>query len=370
MAQPGMLRAIIDTIPDQIYIKDTESRFILCNQAVTVNAGTNDTAELIGKTDFDFFPPEDAKVYFEDEQTLMKQGIPLINHEEKIVNKNTGEVSWNLTTKIPYFDDNGKLLGLIGINRDISQRKKVEKALEESEILLRELNATKDKLFSIIAHDLKNPFSSIIGFSEMLMEAAGDLDPNRVKEYSEAIYSAANQTLQLLENLLQWARMQQNSVVFERTDNRFRDLSVDALAMVAVSAVRKDIRLLNEIPPELVVRVDKNMMNALMRNLLCNAIKFTHPGGMVKLSAVVLDGEIRVSVSDTGIGMSAEKIKALFLVGSNVSTRGTGNEKGTGLGLILCKDFVTKHGGRIWVESEEGKGSTFFFTIPLISSTT
>jgi len=360
----GLLKAIIDNIPDQIYFKDTESRFLLCNPAVTINAGTDNTDELIGKTDFDFFPVEDAEKYFESEQALMRNFTPLINHEEQIVNKRTGEVHWNLTTKIPYKDQDGNLLGLIGINRDITDIKKAEKILEENEARLKELNAAKDKFFSIIAHDLKSPFNAITGFSQLLVELVQEKKYDGIEEYAGIIENASQLARDLLMNLLDWSRSQTGRMEFFPESIEIVSLINEVVGLLSVMAHQKKITIVKNLPEKAIVFADKPMISTVLRNLISNAIKFTKNEGKVVVFAEQKEDELFVTITDDGVGIKKEAIEKLFRIDVNYSTEGTHNEKGTGLGLILCKEFVEKHGGKIWIESEEGKGTKMSFALP------
>jgi two-component system sensor histidine kinase/response regulator len=230
---------------------------------------------------------------------------------------------------------------------------------------LNELNASKDKFFSIIAHDLKNPFNTIIGFSDMMKESIRLNDPATFYEYTEMINTSAIQTLRLLENLLEWANSQRGNLSFTPVPVNLSEIVKDEFIMVDEMATGKNIELKSFIPETLTFVADKNMIRTILRNLITNAVKFTHKNGQVQVNAINYNDNIEISVSDNGIGMSKETIAKLFRIDANLSTRGTENEKGTGLGLFLCKEFAEKHNGNIWVESEEGKGSTFKFLLPL-----
>jgi signal transduction histidine kinase/ligand-binding sensor domain-containing protein len=227
-----------------------------------------------------------------------------------------------------------------------------------------ELNASKDKFFSIIAHDLKNPFSSIIGFSEILKEeiAAGDLES--FEEHVEIINVSAVQTLRLLENLLEWANSQTGKIIFKPLPVNLSELFNEEFKLLNDMSIAKSIELKWSAPDDLIVVADKNMLKTILRNLISNALKFTHKNGKVDVKAKIDNSHLEISVSDTGIGMKRDTIDKLFRIDANLSTIGTEEEKGTGLGLILCKEFIEKHGGKIWVESELGKGSVFKFVIP------
>jgi signal transduction histidine kinase len=236
-------------------------------------------------------------------------------------------------------------------------------ALKTSE--LQELNVSKDKFFSIIAHDLKNPFNSIIGFSEMLKEEINSGDLNNSGKYAGMIYDSANQTFRLLENLLEWANSQRGKILFTPVQIDLGELIKDEFIIAGDLASGKNIELKSYITDSFTIVADKNMIRTIMRNLITNAVKFTHKNGMVKVNAVICKNYLEISVSDSGIGMSKETMAKLFKIDANLSTRGTENERGTGLGLFLCKEFADKHNGKILVESEEGKGSTFKLLLPL-----
>ncbi len=249
---------------------------------------------------------------------------------------------------------------------DISDRKKTEEKLRQNETRLIELNATKDKFFSIIAHDLKNPFNSILGFSEMLKLEAKHLENSSIGNYASLINTASRYTYQLLENLLTWARMQNGTVPFSPRSLIVEQLVRDEFEIARPNAGQKKITLTSDVPKSLIIGADENMFRNILRNLVSNAVKFTPKGGEVHLSAEVVDAAVVISVTDNGVGMKPDDIEKLFKIETNFSTRGTESEKGTGLGLLLCKEFVEKHGGKIWIESKEGIGSKFSFTIPAL----
>ena len=240
---------------------------------------------------------------------------------------------------------------------DLTPRKKLENQLVE-------MNATKDKFFSIIAHDLKSPFNSIIGFSSLLKEEPLNLEKHEIVQFAGAIHKTATGTLHLLENLLDWSLMQQGRIFFEPKEADLSNIAHEIVEQKLNQAIAKRIEIVNLIPKNLMVTVDENMFKAVFRNLVENTIKFTLPGGKVEINAQNAGNNILVSVTDDGVGIKTENIEKLFKIETGFSTPGTRNEKGTGLGLILCREFIEKHNGKIWVESTEGKGSTFYFIIP------
>ncbi len=258
----------------------------------------------------------------------------------------------------------GKSVGRVWSFRDITERRNAIQALYESEARLSELNATKDKFFSIIAHDLKSPFNSIVGFSNILVEQIREQDYDGIEEYAEIILQSSQKAMNLLTNLIEWSRTQSGRMDFNPEYIEIGTLINEVLELSNAAALHKSIILLKEQPRHITIFLDKDMISSVIRNLLSNAIKFTNPGGKIVIKAELTGQELMVSVSDTGIGIDKFYLSKLFKVDENYSIPGTQNEKGTGLGLVLCKEFVEKHKGKIWAESEPGIGSQFIFTIP------
>jgi signal transduction histidine kinase/Tfp pilus assembly protein PilF len=231
---------------------------------------------------------------------------------------------------------------------------------------LQELNATKDKFFGIIAHDLKNPFNAILGFSDLLVTSGYQYNQERTLEIVGIINSSAQNAYKLLENLLEWSRSQTGGINYNPKNLAFKNLVIENENLCKNLLEEKNISITHDIPNNLMVYADQNMLNAILRNLITNAIKFTHKGGNITITSIIQNTEIIITVSDTGIGMNEDTRNKLFNIHEKISILGTEKENGTGLGLILCKEFVAKQGGKIWVESELGRGSDFKFSIPLI----
>lgn len=491
--EDGLLHTLIDSMPDWIYIKDRDSRYILTNKHLARNHGINNPAEMRGLTDYDYYPEETARVFFEDEQRIMKGGTPLINQEERLMDPGGREVILS-TTKIPFFDADGEVAGLVGIGRDISAQKEDRERLKElslvasgtenvvvimdregnfkwankgfesrygrtleefigekgsnlkessskveiKEILeevrstgkaytytsrtqdhesrdawyqtnitpilgsdgklssmflidsditalkkadlkikqqkyelesqrdqLKNLNASKDRLFSIIAHDLKNPFQSIIGFSEILREDFRALKMNQVEEYLECIHTSSTTAYDLLYNLLEWARSQTQSVKIKPVQIVAKDLCNEIFELYSAQAKAKQIHLKNRLNPELRLLADQNMLNTVIRNLVANGLKYTAPGGTITISGAVNEQMVDIKVSDTGVGMEDEKVKTLFSLEKGKSTPGTSGELGTGLGLLVCFEFLKLNKGSFRVDSKLGEGSAFTISLPL-----
>lgn len=256
---------------------------------------------------------------------------------------------------------------------EIEERKKTEEKLRNSQERLKELNSTKDKFFSIIAHDLKEPFSNLIGFSELLIRNVDNYDVEKVKQFVYHINSSSQQGYRLLKNLLDWSRSQTGRIKWNPQMIALKEFVDTSLEIPKGRAIKKYIAIENQIHRDIKVYIDAHLIETVIRNLVSNAIKFTHQGGKIQIQAIDCEkqqsdkeegGMIEVAVSDNGVGIHPDDQKKLFRLDVSHSTTGTNNEIGTGLGLILCKEFVEKHNGKIRVESQEGKGATFRFTLP------
>lgn len=237
--------------------------------------------------------------------------------------------------------------------------------LVAAETNLIKLNNAKDKFFSIIAHDLKNPFNALLGFSETLIHKYNDLSREQIYTYIDIINKSATSLYQLLENLLEWSKSQTGNINYIPEKFQVKEVADREIFNLIPAANRKNISIQTEISPNITAFADKNIISAVIRNLLNNAIKFTFYDGTILISARETRKKVEVSVSDNGVGISKVAKKKLFSLDYNVTTTGTNDEKGTGLGLLLCKEFVEKSGGTLWVDSKPGKGSTFTFTIPV-----
>jgi signal transduction histidine kinase/ligand-binding sensor domain-containing protein len=247
-----------------------------------------------------------------------------------------------------------------------NQKILLEKLVAVKTSELYELNASKDKFFSIIAHDLKNPFNNIIGFSGLLQEEIRSGDHERNKLYADSINNSAVQTLSLLDNLLEWAKSQTGKTLYNPQPVQLNELINEECTMLTELAKSKNIEFKRSFPDNLTIMADRNMIKTVLRNLISNAIKFTHKNGKIEVKAIADHQKVEISVIDSGMGMSGDTIARLFKIDSDLSTPGTENEKGTGLGLVLCKEFIEKHGSMLLVESELAKGSIFRFSLPLI----
>jgi two-component system, sensor histidine kinase and response regulator len=251
------------------------------------------------------------------------------------------------------------------LNQELVERQIAEEALKKSEIRLKELNATKDKFFSIIAHDMKNPFTSLLGSTELLSGNINNLDPEGIKKLVQILSDSAKSGYAILQNLLDWSRSQTGMITYNPERFDLKNLIDVNISVLMISAAKKEINLFSGVEEAMIIYADKNLINTVLRNLISNAIKFTQRFGTVEVNALLKGYEVIISVKDTGIGIAEENIEKLFRIDIKYTRPGTDKEQGTGLGLKLCKEFVELQNGRIWVESVVNKGSEFLFSIPL-----
>ncbi len=242
----------------------------------------------------------------------------------------------------------------------------VENALEKRRLKqeLQRLNADKDKFFSIISHDLRNPLSGLMGYAELMVYRGHTYPPEKIQEHADNILSAAKNINNLLENLLHWSRIQTGRITYQPTVVDLYQEAKNTVLLYQANAEEKDIILLSTIEPSITAYADRNMVDMVIRNLVSNAIKFTDTGGAIKVLAEDKGTTVEVMVSDTGVGMHEEQIQSLFKIDVFQTTMGTNNEIGSGLGLILCREMVEQNNGTIWVESEPHRGTTFHVSLP------
>lgn len=257
----------------------------------------------------------------------------------------------------PVIGADGTHYGRIYTFHDITDRKNIEKQLIQ-------LNSDKDRFISILAHDLRSPFNNLLGLSELLTENLSKFSSEEIKTIVSTIYETAQKTFSLLEDTLLWASFQSKKITFSPLPTNTSTIIEEVIEILEPVAKFKDIEIKTNLNEELRTNIDIYMFKAILRNLISNAIKFTNKNGRIDISAVHTDSKIIIKVSDNGVGMKQETIDKLFNFSPVNSSKGTANESGTGLGLMLCKEFIDKHRGKIWVESTLGKGTTVRFSIP------
>jgi PAS domain S-box-containing protein len=269
-----------------------------------------------------------------------------------------------------YTENDVKLLMSIGSQIAIAiERKKAEEEILLKNELLQAINAEKDKFFSILAHDLRGPLSAFVAATQILTEEIQSMNLEEIREISVSMKESATNIYSLLENLLEWSRLQRGVMDFVPEKFNIRREIKECIDVLSESARKKEIVINFSIPPDLDIIADKHMFDTVTRNLVSNAIKFTPTGGNIQVEVLTnTNNETEIHITDSGIGMTAELKNKLFHINEKTSREGTDGEPSTGLGLLLCKEFVEKHDGKIWAESEAGQGSTFYFTIPVVES--
>jgi len=248
--------------------------------------------------------------------------------------------------------------GRIWTFHDITERKEIEKQLIQ-------LNSDKDRFISILAHDMRSPFNSLLGFSYLLRKNIESYPLDKIKNMVDTIYKTLQSTLKLLEDTLLWANLKSQNFTFRPGMVNIHEIISEVVQFLNHSNQLKKISIENKVGSETEVFADVYMIKAILRNLISNAIKFTNLGGTVSISVVDEKTKMIFRISDNGVGIEPERIKDMFRFSAYKSTRGTGNEKGTGLGLLLCKEFIEKHDGKIWMESQINKGTDVYFTLPI-----
>jgi PAS domain S-box-containing protein len=296
--------------------------------------------------------------------TLLKSETRESSLIEKRYLTSKGEILWALTTVSLMSDFEGKPLYFIVQVQDITKRKKNEEQILMYTEELKNLNAAKDKFFSIISHDLRSPFNSLLGLTEFITHSYDEMNPSEIRSSILNIYNSAQQVYNLILNLLEWSMLQSGRLKVEKSVINLAELGVEIINLYRENANNKQLELVNNINDKILVYADKYMIDTIVRNFVSNSIKFTNPGGKIIIKGIINGDNAEVSVTDTGIGISHENQKNLFRIDEQYRRDGTASEKGTGLGLILCKEFIEKNSGVLWVESEEGKGSRFSFTVP------
>ncbi len=250
------------------------------------------------------------------------------------------------------------------VEENAKQFVELNQQLEESQTRLEDLNASKDKFFSIIAHDLINPISAFKQMTKMLSDDFDDITLKELREILGAMKTTSHLLYELLDNLLNWSRAQTGKIQYNPDNYDISKVASETLQVLKLQAEKKNIKLINEVPPETYAYFDRNMISTVIRNLVSNSIKFTNENGFVKVYVRPNDDFLQILVEDNGLGMSPEVQEKIFKIDESFTQLGTAEEKGTGLGVILCKEFMTYHKGNLSVESEEGVGSKFILSIP------
>lgn len=324
--------------------------------------------EIIGNPVFKVFHPDEHGKVLQKFQDFLENPAKSPPWEFRKITKH-GKVIWVSETVQFMLDQRNEPI-IILVCENITERKWAEDVLNKYMRELENLNKAKTKFFSIIAHDLCNPFAGILGIAELLeikLQNSNELSVSQCLHYSKLIHTSAKSGFTLLENLMQWALTQSGNIEYNPRRLSIATQISQAISVVTSNAFNKNISIEYDKAENQFVYADEILLNTVLRNLLTNAIKFTHKSGKIRVSTRIENNILLVSISDTGIGIDPMNLEKIFRIDTRFSNTGTNKEKGTGLGLILCKEFVEKQGGTIWVESELGQGSTFTFTLPLVN---
>jgi PAS domain S-box-containing protein len=355
-----LLSHTIESLTECVIIIDTSDRIVYVNEAFQKTYGyTQD--ELVGQSINFVGLAESNKI--KSLQMVISEG----SWRGELLNCRKDGTEFPVSAALSQvLDENGEIVALVGVTIDITERRNAEVQLKKYADEFRLANDAKDRLFSIISHDLRSPFNSILGLTQLLAEQYGIFTEEERISAVRDIHESSERAFALLENLLTWARTQTRGINVIAGDFKLSDIATQQLEILKNTADAKGIKLSSTVSPDIAVHADEDMIKTVLINLISNAIKFTPEGGSVKLSASRWDKMIQTTVSDNGIGIAGEDSVKLFSLNTSYSTPGTANEKGTGLGLLICKEFVERNGGTIRVESEKGKGSRFIFTLPAV----
>jgi PAS domain S-box-containing protein len=356
------LDTIIETAPALIFVKDIHKKFKLVNKNFLEFFNTTNEA-ILNRDNAELISKNNQWLADEEDDAVINDKISFKNIEREITLPN-GKKVWLNINKAPLIDGEGRTKGIVGITDDITQRILFQEALIKTQKELEELNNNKNRFFSIIAHDLKGPFTSMLGFSEFLVNDFDELTEEERKEFLKNINSTIKSVLELINNLLDWSRIQFKKIDFTPKEVFLQPIVESVFYSLKIAASNKKILLKNNLPDGIKIFADDNMVETVIRNLVNNSIKFTNENGFVEVSAEDRQTDVQIKITDNGVGMSKEIADNLFKIDVNVSRKGTYAEKGTGLGLLVCKEFIDKHKGNIHVQSEENKGSTFLITLP------
>ncbi len=353
-----------------IWEVDNEGLYTYVNPIVKEVMGY-DPEEIIGKKYFyEFFAEKDKEQLTKQAFDTFKRQVKFKDYINTNKHKDGREIILS-TSGVPVYNAENKMIGYRGIDVDITKRKRDEEEIKLKNEELNKINSEKDKFFSIIAHDLRSPLNGFVNLTELMSLRTSEFTTEEITKYSKLLHNSGLNLSNLLDNLLKWSMMQRGTLACRLQNLNINTLIQDNIDSISTKALQKEIEIRYLSNTSICVLADKNMTDTVLRNLLTNAVKFTYRGGKIDISFFELnESTIQLSIRDNGVGISESDIKRLFLVNEKVSSLGTEDEPSSGLGLLLCKEFIEKQNGQIWVESEIGKGSVFSFTLQKITEPT
>lgn len=356
------LLALISAANVGVTLTDKTGKFLLYSDWWLKNLGYNEQ-EIGCLTNVELTHPDDRGKSEQWLQKIFNKEIDNYRIEKRFIRKD-GSVFWGDLAVSAFRDKNNNVINVIGVVTDITERINTAAEIKQKNDQLHKINSEKDKFFSIIAHDLRSPFNGFLGLTELMVTDLHNMTLDDINKIAGDLNKSSKNLYRLLTNLLEWSTMQGGSVTFKPESLSLKHITDDSLKIFVEAAKRKKIEIEEHIDEDIIVNADKSMLETIIRNLVSNAIKFSDAGGRVNISASKTNGSIAISVVDNGIGMSKELVDDLFKIDKQTTRKGTENEPSTGLGLLLCKEFAEKHGGKISVESETGKGSKFTIFLP------
>ena len=368
----SLLTQLINNVPANVYIKDSKSRFVFANTWVAGIMGIDNPKKLVGKTDFDFYPESMARKYYDDEQEIISTGIPKINIEEKVMPEDPGKKArWYSTTKIPYHDDSGKIIGIMGVGMDITNLKKEQESLRKAKRLAVRADQLKSAFLTNLSHEIRTPLNGILGFSQVMRQK--NISADQVDQYLDIILNNGKQLLSLINDIIDLSKIDagdvqlscQNfslNILFQQIEKDFKD-ELEKKHKQQVCLQMK----LGTVQGKDYINADNFRLRQVIANLLSNASKFTEKGE-IAFGYFFSGNEITCFVADSGIGIPFNKQKSVFERFVQVDGSHTRLYGGAGLGLSICDGLVKLMGGKIWLESSPGKGTTFYFTIPYLKA--
>jgi PAS domain S-box-containing protein len=363
-----LFRTLAEYMPQRIYAKDTEGRFVFANKAVAVGMGASCPEDLLGRTDFDFYPMHEATKYFAEERYIMETRVPLVNHEEHVHYTRSSSNAWMLTTKVPLLDECGAVIGIAGINHDITLRKEAEQALSDAKVQAEKATQAKTEFLAAMSHELRTPLNAVLGYATILQSDAGLSDQQAFA--LNTIERSGQHLLLLVNDLIDISRLESGTLQPCPTDVHLHDLLQSVGNIIRVKAAEKSLAFGCEIDPNLppIAKVDGRRLSQVLLNLLSNAVKFTDFGEVwLRARCVSLDGStvrIRFEVEDTGVGLRTDELRTIFEPYVQVGAARRRVE-GVGLGLAISRQLVEALGGIMDVRSKAGEGSLFSFELSL-----